>query len=248
MGLYCVEAENFISKLVSGCSLVVAGFKEGLRFLEERKMKFRCDFIGVFVIAAGLFIVMPAEATVIMSGTQLSTTPLNVTVSYDSTSEPLLVRAFALDLRVTNGARITAISNYKVGPSTAESPGYGIFPGSIVIGPDGTVISYGTPVEPAGLPGTLGGLGTSGITVALGTIYSGEENAPGRIGDLFTITVDKACNLTIAPNSLWGGIVLENAASANMVAPVIQIIPEPATVVLIGMGGMLIRQRAKGKR
>ena len=77
-----------------------------------------------------------------------------------------------------------------------------------MIGPDGTVTNYGTPVEKATLPGALGGLGTSGITIAMGSLYSGSENAPGRIGDLFTITVDKPCNLRITPNSLRGGVVL----------------------------------------
>jgi hypothetical protein len=56
----------------------------------------------------------------------------------------------------------------------------------------------------------------------MGSLYVGEGNAPVDSGNLFTITVDKDCNVTVADNAARGGIVMENPqASSNDNLPVV---------------------------
>jgi len=100
-----------------------------------------------------------------------------VSIKYETGGEK--VRAFALDIRVSKGT-IDAIFDYHVGESTAANPGYGIFPGSfgryITVDPDtGEVVNWDvneyTPVADPYSPGTLGGLGTNGITIEMAALY-----------------------------------------------------------------------------
>lgn len=139
------------------------------------------------------------------------------------------VRAFALDLTVDKG-RILAISDFVRGESTADNPGYGIFPGNfgryITVDPEtGEVASWDasgyTPVADPCDPGALGGLGTSGITVEMGALYyptdDSSPNAPPNSGLLFTLTLSEPANVTVALNEARGGVVLTNPDQAATV-------------------------------
>ena len=135
-----------------------------------------------------------------------------VAISYTADSE---VRAFALDITVDSGATISAISDYNVGECTASLKGYGIFMGSIdVNATTGEVDSYGTP-EASGKD-ALGGIGTSGITIELGSLYT-DANAPANSGTLCKITVDpngaSSVNVTLAEeDTSRGGVVMKDAS------------------------------------
>jgi len=138
----------------------------------------------------------------------------DVTVGYDSTGEPELVRIFTLDITVDSGAKITAVSNI--------SSDYYVHPGSIVVDPQtGEVSSYGSPVaDPVVYPtGTLGGLGTSGITIEMGSLYAasdpGHPTPPPATSDLLTFSVNRPCCVTITENTARGGVVLEDPAVAS---------------------------------
>ena len=144
-------------------------------------------------------------------------------IYYDATGEGELVRAFALDITVDSGATITAITDYKEGVSVSGDKGYGIFPGSIDINEAGEVNDVGTPIaDPCQLPSdTLGGLGTGGITIEMGSLYAEAVNAPDPCGLLCKVEVDVDCNLTIAENVSRGKVVMEGGGQATTNLPIV---------------------------
>jgi len=130
-----------------------------------------------------------------------------VQISYDATGEdPNLVRAFALDITVNDGNIIDV--------NCADNPDYYIYPGSIVI-VDGEVTDYGSAVAPSDDPGALGGLGTGGVTLEMGSLYAATDpehpDPPPASGVVCTITVDTSCIVTIDENVVrGGGVVMED--------------------------------------
>jgi hypothetical protein len=162
----------------------------------------------------------------------------DVTVSYellaeddfDPATNPL--RGLALNITVDGGATIDAISNYAAEGFTTPVdsagidavPGFIIYMGSIGFATDPNLVAdFGDPVAPSDDPGALGGLGTPGITVEMGTLYSENGTGPGSSGVLFTITVSGPTTVTIEGESTRGGdlgeAVLENdGAIANVVS------------------------------
>lgn len=162
-----------------------------------------------------------------------------VQLSYDSTSESCLVRAFALNVHVSNGV-FQSIGNYLQGESTALNPGYGIYPGFLII--PGRPVTYGDPIDTS--PGALGGLGTNGVTLDFGAMYLNPEDAPLKTGVLCTLTVSQNCTVSIAPeNTYRGGVILENGTQPQVNCYGCQVIPEPATISIIGFGLALLRRK-----
>jgi hypothetical protein len=140
----------------------------------------------------------PALAAVTISGTTSSTTG---TVNYSVTG-PNSVRAFALDITLSSGT---------IGGVTCSNASYYIYPGSISI-LAGSVAATGTCVCSATqFPGKgQGGVGTAGVTVEMGSLYTG-SNKPASSGTLLTFTVSATpCTATVAANSARGGVVMEN--------------------------------------
>jgi hypothetical protein len=138
-----------------------------------------------------------------------------------------LMRGIALDITVDGGATIDAISNYATGSTPADSTqipaGYSVFMGSIQFAADPNFVSdFGDPVAPNTDPDALGGLGTAGITVEMGSLYAEGGTAPGTAGTLFKMTVSGATTVTIVGNSTRGGdlgeCVLEDGSQANIVS------------------------------
>jgi len=171
----------------------------------------------VLVLAIAL-IAVPAFAAVTL--TESGKTGTTVTVGYDATGA-VLPRAFGLTL-VATGGTITSVTATKVGESTSGAPGYGIFPGTIDINEvTGVVASYGSPVEPNGLPGG-GELGTYRVIVALGSLYAGgnDSNKPGVTGNLFTVVCSSGTtSLTVSEEDTYRGGVVDVNAVAMTVAP-----------------------------
>lgn len=159
-----------------------------------------------------------AWATVTITARDSSEGDGVVYIEYSS-DDAVLVRAFALDITVDAGT-ITNIGNFKIGD---DNSGYGIFPANfsryIVVDPStGEVSDWSangyTPVADGNDPGALGGLGTSGITIEMGSLY--ENNPPGKQGILCTVTCSQSCNLSITPNATRGNVVLEDATEATL--------------------------------
>jgi hypothetical protein len=139
-------------------------------------------------------------------------------IKYETDGEK--VRAFALDIIADTGA-IIDITDFIRGESTAEAPGYGIFPANfgryINVDPDtGEVEAWNvddyTPVADPCDPGALGGLGTEGITIEMGALYyptdDNSPNAPPNSGTLCKLVLSEETNLTVALNEARGGVVL----------------------------------------
>lgn len=146
-------------------------------------------------------------------------------ITYNVTSGPL-VRAFALDITVDVGT-IDGISGYIKGESTEADPGFGIFPANFarhitVDAGTGDVADWDiadyTPVADAADPGALDGLGTAGITVEMGALYSPTDDAsteaPPASGTLCTIALSGPATVALAENAMRGGVVLTDATAA----------------------------------
>ena len=177
----------------------------------------------------------PAWAGVAISVTDLG--GQKAAIDYSGTER---VRAFALDITVDAGT-IEALSGFVVGD---DNSGYGIFPANfsryINVDPltgavsDWTPQGY-TPVADANDPGALGGIGTSGITIEMGSLY--DTKAPPLQGRLCVITVSEACKVTVAANATRGNVVLENASQATLDLTGATNISVAATAVAAGHAG-----------
>lgn len=171
----------------------------------------------LLAILAVLALAVPAMAgSVTLSGVDDDGTGAGLvgTISYSATGG--LPRAFALDITVDGGAVITAAARGTCQP-------YRIYMGTITI-VNGVVTDWGNPVAPASDPGALGGIGTAGVTVEMGSLYdmdnAGDGNKPAASGCLLKVTANKACNVTVALNMTRGGIVMEDATAATTNAPI----------------------------
>jgi len=166
---------------------------------------------ALFVLMA-LLIASPAMAVTLTADGDNATKTVTIGWAGNGADAASRARAFGLVITADNGAVFTAVGGFQTG----EGAKYGIFPGSIVIA-DGVVSDYNTPVEPAGLPGAASsGIGTGKLVVALGSLYTG-TSAPGASGTLLTVTVDKACTVTVAEEDTYrGGVVMESAEGATV--------------------------------
>jgi len=183
---------------------------------EEKTKKGRMIMKKVLVILAILVVAVPAMASVTITATQRAGTKI-VDIGYTVTGEPNYMRAIAIDITASDQT-ITDINNYFVGECNATKQGYGIFPGNIAINAQGVVTSYGTPVAPAADPCALGGLGTQGITVEMGSLYTGSLH-PANSGILFSITTADCTTLSFSVNAKRGGVVMENVANPSVTLP-----------------------------
>ncbi len=168
----------------------------------------------MFFVLVVAVLTSPVWATVTITATDLGEGVVAIDYSSDETE---LVRAFALDITVDAGT-IDAISDFKVGD---DNNGYGIFPGNfslfITVDPaTGEVSDWGvagySPVADGNDPGALGGLGTNGITIEMGSLY--DTKAPSKQGRLCTVTCSEPCLLTVTTNATRGNVVLEDASEA----------------------------------
>ena len=156
----------------------------------------------------------PAWASVSITITDLGDG--KAAIDYSGTE---LARAFALDVTVDAGT-IDAISDFAVGD---DNNGYGIFPANFsryitVDATNGQVTDWAvegyTPVADPNDPGALGGLGTNGITIEMGSLY--DTKAPALQGRLCVITCSEACKVTVTTNATRGNVVLEDASEATV--------------------------------
>jgi len=166
----------------------------------------------VSLILAVLLFTVPAGAVVNITCQQIGSSD-QVLVSYQVVGELKKVRAFALDITVNNGV----ISAVDANVATYD-PNYNIYPGSIVI-VDGDISDRGTAVaDPNGHPDTQPGIGTNGITVEMGALYSPPVDpcGPPLQGALlkFTNTVASGNTIvTITENGTRSGVVMTDSNS-----------------------------------
>lgn len=157
------------------------------------------------ILLAMLLIASPAMADVEIT---LSCDGGVATVGYTTDGE--IVRAFALDVTVDGGAIIDV---------NHISTDYYVAPGSVSIS-DGAISNGGNIVASDDFPGTLGGVGTGGVTIEMASLYADGEAAPGTSGTLFTIEGDADANVAVALNAIRAGVILEDASAATVALPV----------------------------
>jgi hypothetical protein len=167
-----------------------------------------------------LLFAAPVWATVTITAEMDDSDPNKIWIGYTS-DEAELIRAFALDITVEDG-NIVAVEDYAVGD---DNGGYGIFPGSFAAAPiqvdpgTGLVVTWDvadySPVAPAGDPDALGGIGTDGVTIEMGSLYDTLGPNPTE-GILCSVTVDEnASKLCVTANAIRGNVVLESAAEVQ---------------------------------
>lgn len=166
------------------------------------------------LVIAVLLLTVPAWADVKVTAEQDPQDPYRAIIKYEVTGEPNLVRAFALDIKVTAGdANIIEVNDFKPGDNNA---GYGVFPSMfdayINVDGGGQVTNWDDPgytpeADPAD-DGTEGGLGTGGLTVEMGSLYT--TNPPGPSGTLCSVKVDAECTICVSLNAARGNIVMES--------------------------------------
>ncbi|MFA5422669.1 MAG: hypothetical protein WC374_02300 [Phycisphaerae bacterium] len=163
-----------------------------------------------FVLIA-LLLTVPALAVVNVSCAQVGDDPFEVEVSYTSTGS--LPRAFALDITVDAGTIIEV---------TDVNEKFWVYPGTIQIN-NGSIDDEGDPVAPNTDPCALGGEGTSGMTIEMGSLYSPNDvehtTGPAASGTLLRFTVSDECTVTIEGNGARGKVVLENTLAADTNLP-----------------------------
>jgi hypothetical protein len=195
---------------------------------KKRRKGRSCIMKKIFLALVVVLLATPAWASVAITVKDLGDG--KAAIDYSGTE---LVRAFALDITVDAG-NINAISDFAVGD---DNNGYGIFPANfsryITVDPitgevsDWSVEGY-TPVAAADDPGALGGLGTNGITIEMGSLY--DTKAPALEGRLCVVTCSEPCKMTVTTNATRGNVVLEDASEATVDL-------SGATDVQIGGGG-----------
>lgn len=212
-------------------------------FREEEKRKEGLLMKRLSVLLAVLVLAGPTLAAV-----RIIVEPDGNTAAIKYETDGEKVRAFALDITVDAGT-IVGISDFIRGESTAEKPGYGIFPANfsryITVDADtGEVAAWDiddyTPVADPCDPGALGGLGTDGITIEMGALYypanDNSPNAPGDSGTLCRLTLSTTANVTVSLNEIRGGVVLTDPD----VAATVDLIQASALTVTTASNGDLL--------
>jgi hypothetical protein len=207
---------------------------------KERKdvtMRKLCFVLTALLLTASAF----ADVTVICEQVPDTNQVLVRYVASDDANKP---RAFGMDITVDSGQTIDTIV------SGSPSDYFWVYPGTIDINDTtGKIDAPGTLVAPSGYQTALGGLGTGGITVEMGSLYdpcdTEHPTGPSNAEDLFKFTVSGDCNVTIAGNSARGNVVLETTepADANY-EPGCQVILPSGKCLVVGqvVGGVMISQ------
>ena len=152
----------------------------------------------IVLAVAVLMLVTPAMATVTISCTSDGD---EVTVKFTNTVD--YVRAFALDVTLSDDANIVSTSNWH--------PEYYIYPGSIDVNGDTGEVDPGN----WGSPIAVGGPDSDNMTIEMGSLYAATDpchtTAPSQTDQtLFKFIVDGDCTVSIAANAARGGVVMED--------------------------------------
>jgi hypothetical protein len=197
----------------------------------------------VLLVVALLLLATPLfAADVTVTATKVGSPVGNlqqVDIGWSGAADACSIRAFALSLTTDTNAVISNIRNFKRGESKTGNLGYGIFPARFrqYITPlNGTDVNstggYGwadgnyNPLAVWGDVNCGWGENTAWIVTELGTLYTGDSNAPGTSGTLFTIDVNSNnlpsaadCNLCIALDQIRGGVVKKDTTAATVTLP-----------------------------
>ncbi len=123
-----------------------------------------------------------------------------VTISYDSTNDPNLVRMFNLNVSTDNGT-ITSVKRL--------SDNYLVTPTNIEIDSETGEVVNGSPISQ--------GLGTSNVVLEMASLYTPGQNPPMQTGDLVELTIEGTGtkNIKISENEQRKGVIYEGGQQAT---------------------------------
>ena len=164
------------------------------------------------------------------------------------------VRFFNLDIQVSQGVFTSVIPAHR-GESTAATPGYGIFPAAFrehlsvnAVGQVNWDDPNYSPVAPTSYApaDTLAGIGSSGVTLEFGSLWNvaRAEDAPPAEGLLATLTLSEPTLITVAANSVRGGVVLadgNSVAGAELSFQALDLTPPRILGITVSDGQVTVR-------
>jgi hypothetical protein len=157
----------------------------------------------VFAVVV-LMLAAPAGASqVFITCAQVPNEP-NIIISYNDEYNPgNPVRCFGLDLQLDNAETVLEVE--------CLSADYYVYPGQFSY--DGQTPSFGT-CDCTGKAGALPG--PNGVTIEMCSLYADDDpdhnEPPAASGPLVRVKVSGECCISITPNALRGGVVLEDNA------------------------------------
>lgn len=140
-----------------------------------------------------------------------------VELSFDASEESLPVACFSLVISVNRGV----ITNIELSDiiSRGDEPG-----------------SYDSENVP--VPGP-GGLDSNSVILELG--MAGD---PPKTGVLLNFTVSENCSVLVAEERIYrGGIILQDGTHPEVLCYGCEVVPEPATIFLLGTGVIILRRK-----
>ena len=197
------------------------------------------------LVVAGLLLL----SSVSMAGVVFTlTSPSDGLVTLGYTATPNTgIRGIALNVRLSDNA--TAVYSDTV----SIHPVFNTFIDYSITNPTGFDVGVG---HPFAYPGQAGALEdpASFFTLCMGALdlTGGQALAPAVVENMITFRIlDGGAGfsfVTLSEDALRGGVIGDNIGTVTMPQPLRVVIPEPCTLLLLGLGGLMVRQKVKGER
>jgi len=184
----------------------------------------------IVLVLMTLLIAAPAMAAVTITAATNGEAAGVFRIDYAATGDDAsggksLISGMAINITISAGTMDIVPGSYKSnGESTNASPGYGIYPGSIVFDVNKQVTSYGDPVAPGTDPGALGDLPGSACTIEVGALYnhssvpSAQPLASGTLCKFQIGTLTECSTVTLALEDVHRkGMVREDGARPSSI-------------------------------
>jgi hypothetical protein len=149
------------------------------------------------------------------------------------------VHGLALNVQLSNNATAVYSDIVSIHPAFNTFIEY-------AFGYGGYNIGDGHPFANPGAPGAINSP-SSFFTICMGVLNPTGGPAPSVVPDLITFRIQDGgagfSLVTISPDMLCSGVVGDNIGTVTMPQPLLVTIPEPASLLLLVLGGVLIRKK-----
>jgi hypothetical protein len=171
------------------------------------------------------------------------TSPSNglVTIGYTASADAG-VRGFALNVTLSDNATAIYSDIISIHPAFNTFVDYAYTAGGVYELGDGHPFAY------PGMPGATNNP-TSFFCLSMGSLDpTGSGNpAPAIVANLITFRIQNGgaghSMVTLSENTQRGSVVGDNIGTITMPQPLLVTIPEPATLLLLGIGGLILKTK-----